>query len=380
MVKYLDGIQVEFDNFNRNYKIFNSKGDIIKSSTSRIDLANMEKYFAHIKCIDSLSNVYYNITKRCNFNCSYCYSKNNNSSIDLQNNKKILKKLKELNTKSITLIGGEPFCHPFFYELLEYIINMNYFQEICIVTNGSLIDFTKIDIFKNDKIYLQISLDGISEETNRLTRDAGSFDKIMENIKLLKNNQIRFRIMQVITRDNIKFSKEYYSHYKSMGIEAGFFMVKQVNEDIKPTIEQLEELLDYIYYNENQNIQKAIGIVKFADNMMFDVTGFPITHCGAGINSISINPNGDVFPCVKMENGDKFITNLFDIEATEKIKLNRKRILNSELVNNKKPCIDCSIKFFCGGGCRAEEKDGIPCPSNCLYFKFALDYFAKMIA
>jgi radical SAM protein with 4Fe4S-binding SPASM domain len=378
MVRYSNGIRVVFDDFNRSYKIFDSEGEIIRNSTSRIELADMEKYLAYIKRIDSLSNVYYNITKRCNFNCSYCYSKNNDSFVDLQDNKEILAKLKELNTKSITLIGGEPLCHPYFYELLEYIINMEYFQEICIVTNGSLINLDRIDIFKNDKIYLQISLDGISEETNKLTRDAGSFDNIMENIKLLKNNQIRFRVMQVITRDNIKFSKKYYSHYKDKGIEAGFFMIKQVNENIKPTVQQLKELLDYIYYNENKSIAKAMDIVKFADNMMFNATGFPITHCGSGINSINVNPNGDVFPCVKMENADKFITNLLDIDAVEKIKLNRNRILNNELVNTKKQCIGCDIKFFCGGGCRAEEKDDIPCSSNCLYFKFALDYFAGM--
>ena len=50
------------------------------------------------------------------------------------------------------------------------------------------------------------------------------------------------------------------------------------------------------YFRRN-GFYKVLGwsfeIVKFADNMMFGNEGFPVTHCGAGITSLSIHPDVD---------------------------------------------------------------------------------------
>jgi hypothetical protein len=37
-----------------------------------------------------------------------------------------------------------------------------------------------------------------------------------------------------------------------------------------------ENLLDYIYKNQANNISQVMNIVKFSDNMMFSTTGFPM--------------------------------------------------------------------------------------------------------
>ncbi|SHO47422.1 radical SAM/SPASM domain-containing protein [Anaerocolumna xylanovorans] len=371
---------IQLNDFTRDYKVINKENrHLLKQSINTIEINDINSYIEYAKKINSFNNVYYNITKRCNLKCSYCYSEHNESYVSLDQNKIILNKLGELNTKTITLIGGEPFCHPYFYDLLESIKKKESISEICIVTNGTLIDNKRIEAFKDKRIFMQISLDGINEETNALTRGIGTFEKVANNFAILKENKIKFKIMKVITRENIDFSQEFYSYYKKHGIETGFFMVKQVPENLKPTNEQIVSLLDYIYINEDKNIDRVFDIVKFADNMMFDKNGFPITHCGAGINALSVNPNGDTFPCVKKSQHDDLITNIFNEEAIEKIKINRLHILEKELVMQKEFCNNCTIKFFCGGGCRAEESNKIPCEYNCTYFKLALEYFCKKV-
>ena len=44
---------------------------------------------------------------------------------------------------------------------------------------------------------------------------------------------------------------------------------------------------------------------------------------------------------------------------------------------NKESCTHCIIKYFCGGGCRAEEQLGKLCKYNCEYYNFALRYYAE---
>ncbi|NTN68305.1 SPASM domain-containing protein [Enterococcus faecium] len=102
-------------------------------------------------------------------------------------------------------------------------------------------------------------------------------------------------------------------------------------------------------------MNKVFDCVKSSDQMQLSSTGFPITHCGAGITTLSIDPLGNVYPCVKLHNADFKITNLTRSTAVVDIKNNRNRVLENELVDSVDKCKNCSIKYICGGGCRAEE-------------------------
>ena len=113
--------------------------------------------------------------------------------------------------------------------------------------------------------------------------------------------------------------------------------------------------------------------------MMFGNEGFPITHCGAGITSLSIHPDGNVYPCVKRYNETDLITNIFEMEAVNDIINHRKKLIEKDLVDNKKHCQKCDLKYFCGGGCRAEAINDLPCEYNCSYYKFALEYYGEKI-
>lgn len=368
-------MEIITNDFTRHYTIFD-KGKRVVSSHSEFELSDVNSYWEYIQSIDSLSVVYYNLTKRCNFNCTYCYSAHDTSTVSMENHRIILEKLKLLNTKSITLIGGEPFCHPQFHKILESCIQSNYFDEIYVVTNGSLINESMMHLYCNRLVTMQVSIDGIDELTNAKTRGEGHFELVFNNIKKLRENGAKVIVMKVITRNNIEDSKDFYTFYKNHHLSAGFFMVKQVADEEKPNIEQLKDLLNFIYENEGRDPVKALQIVNFADNMMFHRLGFPIMHCGAGINAISIMPNGDVYDCVKKEKNGNPVTNMLNNTAIDDIKRNRNRIITKDLVCKKNPCSNCDIAYYCGGGCRAEESidQGI-CSYNCEYFHFAKDFF-----
>ena len=96
---------------------------------------------------------------------------------------------------------------------------------------------------------------------------------------------------------------------------------------MKPTIDQLRQLLDFLQSHYNIDVTEAFEIVKFADNMMFGNEGFPVTHCGAGITSLSIHPDGNVYPCVKRYGETDLITNIFNTEAVYDILIHRKELI-----------------------------------------------------
>lgn len=365
--------KIYFDEFTRYY--YKSENEKLKKGF----FENYAEYFSYIQQINYFDTIYYNITKKCNMHCSYCYSHSENIDISKEQNDIILKKLVKLNCRSIALIGGEPMCNSNFWEILESIKSIPNISEITIVTNGTLIDKQNISLLNDPRICLQISLDDINEEDNAKTRGYGQLTKVFDILPDLIQAKINIRIMKVLTRESIKTSEKFYHFFHQKGISAGFFIVKKVSDDMKPTIDQLRQLLDFLQSHYNIDVTEAFEIVKFADNMMFGNEGFPVTHCGAGITSLSIHPDGNVYPCVKRYGETDLITNIFNTEAVYDILIHRKELIKKDLVDNNKSCQKCELKYFCGGGCRAEATNHLPCKYNCIYYKFALEYYGENI-
>lgn len=365
--------KIYFDEFTRYY--YKSANTKLKKGI----FENYDGYLSYIQQINYFDTIYYNITKKCNMHCSYCYSHNEDVNINKEQNDIILRKLLQLNCHSIALIGGEPMCNSNFWEILESIKSIPNISEITIVTNGTLIGKQNISLLKDPRICLQISLDDINEEDNAKTRGYGQLTKVFDILPDLIQAKVNIRMMKVLTRESIKTSERFYRFFHQQGIPVGFFIVKKVTDDIKPTVDQLRRLLDFLKNQYNIDVTEAFEIVKFADNMMFGNEGFPITHCGAGITSLSIHPDGNVYPCVKRYRETDLITNIFNEAAVYDILNHRKELIKKDLVDNNKHCQKCDLKYFCGGGCRAEATNNLPCKYNCSYYKFALEYYGEKV-
>ncbi|MGB9678235.1 MAG: radical SAM protein, partial [Candidatus Ratteibacteria bacterium] len=148
----------------------------------------------------------------CNLDCSYCFYKKT---------KKIYPDAKIMNLKTLEFFikkfmdysegkniyfcwqGGEPLIAgiDFYYNVIE--LQKKYGKRGQIVgntiqTNGILIDEKWIQFFKKYNFFIGVSLDGPKEIHNfyRGYRDGRkTFRKVMENIKLMKNNGVEFNIL-----------------------------------------------------------------------------------------------------------------------------------------------------------------------------------------
>ena len=101
------------------------------------------------------------ITNCCNFSCFYCHNegqlhKQESSFMSLD----FIKGLKSFITKNnvyineLNITGGEPLLHPNLLEIVALLKNVS--NNLCIITNGSLLTKQKIDDF--NKIIIKLNL------------------------------------------------------------------------------------------------------------------------------------------------------------------------------------------------------------------------------
>ena len=151
--------------------------------------------------------IQWHITNLCNLRCKHCYQDDfsKKSDLDWAGLKKVsdnlLNTMREWDkTACIHLTGGEPLLKPELFSLLNDLDQQSMVEELGIITNGLPIDremIRKLSSFSKLK-KIKISLDGGDAETNDSIRQKGTFDKVMQNLPLIKEKE-RFEILFMFT-------------------------------------------------------------------------------------------------------------------------------------------------------------------------------------
>lgn len=146
------------------------------------------------------------VTKRCNFNCKYCFSKfrENDFTMPWKHVREIPALLKELGTKKITFVGGEPLLYPRIWDLIKITKKLG--MTTMIITNGSLLTESILQKYGMHIDWIGISIDSQFEEINRKHgRGYGSIsivEKTIKNAKLIHKYGIKLKINTVVTKLN----------------------------------------------------------------------------------------------------------------------------------------------------------------------------------
>jgi len=91
-----------------------------------------------------------------------------------------LKKAKVLN-----FLGGEPFLTPLYYKIWDWLLENNSLAEICITTNGSILN-DRIKKYLNSPLYFKIilSIDSFNKDTYEYIRKNAKFETVMNNLEV----------------------------------------------------------------------------------------------------------------------------------------------------------------------------------------------------
>ncbi|MBU0457605.1 MAG: radical SAM protein [Nanoarchaeota archaeon] len=258
--------------------------------------------------------VQWHITEMCNLNCIHCYQDELcvKDELNLNQIKTAANMLKKTVDKwgmdcEISLTGGEPFVRKEWFEICKFLDEMGFY--ISILSNGLLIDekiIQKLKEIKNLR-YIQISLDGGSKEVHEKVRGRNTFDKTISSINLLKENEIKVATKFTVHKLNFPDLVNYLNLTEALGVDfvsAARYIPWGQGNNIKEyflTKEEVKNVYELVLKYANKNQGKILYdtrrplwvLLKDKDT---DVGG----RCMAGINGLTILPNGDVLPCRPM--------------------------------------------------------------------------------
>ena len=352
------------------------------------------------------------VTKRCNFDCLYCFRNlNDNRVIDDDKLKDIcnfiLNIVNERNLKGVKVQvwGGEPLLA---FNKLEYIYN--FFKDtsiklsIDVETNGSLITEDLAKKLYDMKVNIGISLDGMAhhqDKQRRLANGKSSNELVKKGIKnLQKYYKDCLGGITVVTKYNYKEVYEIIEYFANeLKLRNMKFNIVRDNpnanqDNIGLTIEEVEwfanELFDAVKkfnlengkFNESNINSRINNLNERVNNNYCNSRG-----CRGGINLMSIDMSGNIYPCEMMDYKEVQIGSIYkdgklatNTDLIEQINKSKKENIyfNEKTIDE---CNNCPWKYYCEGGCRSRilysegkmKYDEIECAFNKVIYERLID-------
>lgn len=171
----------------------------------------------------------------CNLKCKMCLTQKASSEENLSLYFKLLEKVKGNKLKELILNSfGEPFLKK--EETFNYLksLTKDDFEQVLIITNGTLINEEDIKFLSNLKIKISVivSNDAITKETYDKIRIGGNFDKVVNNTILLKKYGILKCVNVVIQPLNVEEIPLIENYWEKYGIKVHFVFVRGVSDEI----------------------------------------------------------------------------------------------------------------------------------------------------
>ncbi len=290
--------------------------------------------------------------------------------MSLKQCKAFIDDMHRLRVFQVNIGGGEPLLRENLFEILDYCHEKNIVT--CVSTNGTLIDNESARKFASmPMLYIQVSLDGATTETNALIRGKGNFERAINGIELLNKYQFQnLSINSVVTRLNYKEIPDLYklgTFYKAKTRLSRFRpsgSAKGAWKELQLTRNQILGLSDYL-----SKYKEVLTGDSFFSITAEDRKNLGLNMCGAAKMTCSVSPDGRVYPCAFLQETDFYAGNI--------LKTSLETIWHSSPVFQMlrdlrvESCKSCHRFDICHGGCPAVAfflKNELNCPDpECIY-------------
>jgi mycofactocin radical SAM maturase len=301
-------------------------------------------------------NLTWEITGSCNLSCAHCLSaevrKNLRSELDFQQCVRLIDELDRLKIFQINFGGGEPFLREDFPAILRYAHSKGIVT--CVSTNGTVLDAQLVATLKSmDLLYIQVSLDGATEETNDRIRGKGTYNRILRGIEILANHSIpNFSINMVVTRLNFQEIHLFHELARNSGAKTRLSRFRPVGNGKEAwdlyhlDKDQLQELS--LFLDSHKEILTGDSFFSIAAQ---ERRGLGMHMCGAARMTCSVSPDGAVYPCAFLQDRIFLAGNV----TQQSLELIWRDSAAFHMIRNIRveSCESCSRFNFCHGGCPA---------------------------
>lgn len=322
-----------------------------------------------------------NIAHDCNLACKYCFAsqgdyggvKRELMSFDVA--KRAVDFLISMSGPrqhcEIDFFGGEPLLNwDVVKQTVEYVESIqakhNKIFKLTLTTNGVLLTQDKIDYVNEHDMSLVLSIDGREEVHNRMRPSAGGTDTYKTVAKNLVNavkqrDGREYYVRGTYTHNNLDFTKdvmamsdlgfEHLSMEPVVGKE-GEYVLR--DEDLPILEKEYEKLADLYLQRQKDGWGEKFNFFHFRmDLYRGPCMAKRLRGCGAGHEYMAVVPNGDIYPCHQFVGRDGYVLgNVF--EGLKNFDIPRE--FRNTHVFTKPTCAACWAKFFCSGGCHANNE------------------------
>jgi SynChlorMet cassette radical SAM/SPASM protein ScmF len=319
-----------------------------------------------------LRQIYFYVTRSCNARCYHCYQPTMTASDNIRDEKKISKDsfmaLVEnaipLGLQSVKLTGGEPFLRDDLGDIIKAIAGKG--LSVSVETNGYYIDEAMADLLVKNDVDVSISLDSGSEVIHdRLRSLHGSYKRVLNAIRLLKEREANPKVIMAISKKNIdqaedviKVASEYGCEFIKFNPVNTLGIAKKLdNEKILLSVDEIMEL-----YKNRREWERKYDVFLFLEGPPSFSSIYEIVSGHSAVcpftDILGILADGSISFCgVGNSNPELVFGNIteygFDIgQFWRKAKplVEVRNILNQTLDG---VCKKCLLSSFCRGSCRA---------------------------
>ncbi len=337
------------------------------------DRENKEKGTAR-----SLGSMCLNISHDCNLRCEYCFASSGDfgdsrSLMTSETGKKavdfLIERSGERKELEIDFFGGEPLLN---FNVMKDVILYARSKEhefekkfiFTITTNGTLLNDFYIDFINKEMSCVVLSIDGRKEINDRMRKNSGGkgcYDTIIPLYQKLVNGRQKgsYYVRGTYTKYNLDFCDDVFSLYdkgfENISIEPVIskpdYPYSITECDLPEIFREYEELAIKISSKIKEG--KEINFFHFK----FDLDNEPYTlghirGCGCANEYLAVTPDGSIYPCHMFVGIPEY--KMGNIH-TNKLDAHIMTLFSGADVNTKTECKKCWAKYYCSGGCNANN-------------------------
>ena len=323
------------------------ESDIAKSPVAKKITAEKEKssVFDELVVYAAKKNIpvstIVELTYRCPLNCAHCYiDRSEVPQKDELKKEDYFKFIDEFHTLGgiyAILTGGDPLLHKDFESIFNYFRTKKI--AVSIMSSGFNPDYKLLErIAKKGISTFQVSIHGHNSEIHdNFTGFTGSFDSAVSTLRTMKQLGVSVQAAISVNKKNVNFFKDILGFLKAEKIESAinYEMFPKRNGDTSPVALNIGE----------DELLNCLKIVNKEVNSRLKDKGPDDFPCNAARSLFSLNPAGDVFPCLEIRKKAGNIKN----ETLEHIWKNSQTLqtIRKIKLRDLKDCPDCIDRNYC---------------------------------
>ena len=271
----------------------------------------------------------------------------------------------------IDFFGGEPLLNwDVVKQTVEYAEEQakknNKIMKLTMTTNGVLLNQEKIDYLNDHNLSMVLSLDGRESVHNAMrpvaNSGAESYDIIAKNLvnAVKQRNGLEYYVRGTFTHKNLDFVEDVkslsdlgFEHLSMEPVvgEEGDYVLRE--EDWPVLEKEYEKLADLYLERQAEGWGERFNFFHFRmDLYRGPCMAKRLRGCGAGHEYMAVVPNGDIYPCHQFVGKDGYVIGtVWDGITNTDIPTQ----FRNTHVFTKETCANCWAKFFCSGGCHANN-------------------------